>query len=191
MRIVGGSRRGRKISAPRGRDLRPTSERAREALFNILQHRDLPAAPLAGATIMDLFAGTGALGLEALSRGAGELYAIERDREALKHLRHNVHELDFDDEVTVIEGDATWFRKPGITEHRCDYAFLDPPYGENLVARTLRALAESDWLADQAVVIVEMGRQDEFAPPDEYAVLEDRRYGSARIVLLGWSAPKF
>lgn len=188
MRIVGGSRRGRKLAAPSGRALRPTSERAREALFNILTHRDLGPVSLRHARVIDLYAGTGALGLEALSRGAGELIAVERDRAALGTLHRNIRTLDFEDEARVIEGDATHLRPAGAREGERDFAFLDPPYDEAVAPDALKSLADGGWLRPGAIAIVELGRKGDFLQPEGFSVLDDRTYGAARIVILRWAA---
>ena len=181
MRIVGGSRRGRRLQAPDGRALRPTSERAREALFNILGHRDFSPLPLKGARVIDLFAGTGALGLEALSRGAVHLTAVESDGAALACLRKNVAALDFKTKVRVIQGDAT--RLPPAPEP-CAYAFLDPPYRGGKAAPALASLAENIWLVKGAVVVAETSAKEKLKAPEGFEEIERRRYGTAEIVIL-------
>jgi len=181
MRIVGGSRRGRRLKAPEGRALRPTSERAREALFNILGHRNFAPLPLKNARVIDLFAGTGALGLEALSRGATHLTAVESDGAALACLRENVRALDFHSKVRVIQGDAT--RLPPAPEP-CAYAFLDPPYRGGKAEPALESLAHNDWLVENAIVVTETSAKEVLAPPDGYQEIDRRRYGAAEIVIL-------
>jgi len=185
MRIVGGSRRGRRLKAPEGRALRPTSERAREALFNIIGHRDLAALPLKGARVIDLFAGTGALGLEALSRGAVHLTAVESDGAALACLRENIEALDFKKKVRVIQGDAT--NLPTAPEP-CAYAFLDPPYRGGKAAPALASLGENGWLLEGAVVVAETSAREKLTPPDGYEEIERRRYGAAEMVILRFVA---
>src|SRR5207253_1584702 len=127
MRIVGGSHRGRRLVAPPGEAVRPTSDRAREALFNILSHGRFAAAglPFADRPVLDAFAGTGALGLEALSRGASAAAFMESEREGLAALRRNVAALDAGDRAEIIAGDAT---RPPRALFACTVAFLDPPY---------------------------------------------------------------
>ena len=181
MRIVGGSRRGRRLQAPDGRALRPTSERAREALFNILGLREFSPLPLKGARVIDLFAGTGALGLEALSRGAVHLTAVESDGAALACLRKNVAALDFKTKVRVIQGDAT--RLPPAPEP-CAYAFLDPPYRGGKAAPALASLAENIWLVKGAVVVAESSAKEKLKAPEGFEEIERRRYGAAEIVIL-------
>src|SRR5215208_1710821 len=133
LRIVGGVHRGRRLVAPLGDTVRPTSDRAREALFNILSHGRFAASglPFAGNPVLDAFAGTGALGLEALSRGAGVAVFIEMEREALAALRRNIAALGEEDSAHLVAGDAT---RPPRAAMRCALAFLDPPYGSGLGA---------------------------------------------------------
>src|SRR3954469_15730837 len=128
MRIVGGRHRGRKLIAPPGDTVRPTSDRAREALFNILSHGRFAASglPFAGQPVLDAFSGTGALGLEALSRGASAAVVFETEREALTALRRNIAALGEEDSIHIVAGDAT---RPPRAAMRCAVAFLDPPYG--------------------------------------------------------------
>jgi 16S rRNA (guanine966-N2)-methyltransferase len=181
MRIVGGSRRTRRLAAPEGRSLRPTSERAREALFNILGHRDFAPFVLRGARVIDLFAGTGALGLEALSRGAAHLTAVESDTAALASLRHNINSLDFDDKARVIQGDAT--RLPPAPEP-CSYAFLDPPYRGGQAAPALASLVENGWLIEGAIVVAETSAKEVLEAPDGFEEIDRRRYGAAEILIM-------
>src|SRR5213082_978319 len=145
LRIVGGVHRGRRLTAPPGETVRPTSDRARQALFNILSHGSFAAGglPFAGRPVLDAFAGTGALGLEALSRGASAAVFIESDREWLTALRSNIAALDADDRAQIIAGDAT---RPPRASFGCAVAFLDPPYHSGLTAPALAALAAAGWL---------------------------------------------
>src|SRR2546427_13148413 len=139
LRIVGGLHRGRRLVAPPGELVRPTSDRAREALFNILSHGRFATSglPFADRPVLDVFAGTGALGLEALSRGASAAVFIESDREGLTALRRNIAALDADDRAQIIAGDAT---RPPRASFGCAVAFLDPPYHSGLAAPALAAL---------------------------------------------------
>src|SRR5438128_11106570 len=146
MRIVGGKHRGRRLLAPHGDTVRPTSDRAREALFNILSHGVFAGngIPFAGAAVLDAFAGTGALGLEALSRGAAQAVFFERDPEALAVLRENVRRLGEDARAQIMQCDATRPPRAGVS---CAVAFLDPPYRSGLSAAALEATAAAGWLA--------------------------------------------
>jgi 16S rRNA (guanine966-N2)-methyltransferase len=183
MRIVGGRHRGRRLLAPPGDTVRPTSDRAREALFNILSHGRLAAdgVPFAGAAVLDAFAGTGALGLEALSRGAAEAVFIERDPEAVAFLRRNVAALGESDRVEIVPGDATRPIRAGL---RCAVAFIDPPYRSGLAAPALEALDHAGWLTPDALTIVELGAREELVPPAGFTLLDERVYGAARLVFL-------
>lgn len=179
MRIVAGKHRGRRIEAPRGARLRPTADRVREAVFNILAHgeRDL----IAGAAVLDVFAGTGAMGLEALSRGAGDAIFIEKHQASLQCLGRNIARLGEVEQATVIRGEAT---RPGPAPRASSLVFLDPPYGSGLAEPALGALAEEGWLAPGATIVLELAGDDEFTPPAGFAISGDRAYGKTRVLIL-------
>jgi 16S rRNA (guanine966-N2)-methyltransferase len=183
MRIVGGRHRGRRLAAPPGDSVRPTSDRAREALFNILSHGRFAASglPFAGKPVLDGFAGTGALGLEALSRGASAAVFIETEREALAALRRNIAALGEEDSAHLIVGDAT---RPPRAVMRCAVAFLDPPYGSGLAAPAVAALASAGWLTEDALAVVEVAAREPLPIPDGFSVVDERVYGAARLVFL-------
>ena len=183
MRIVGGRHRGRRLLAPPGEAVRPTSDRAREALFDILSHGRSAAdgIPFAGAAVLDAFAGTGALGLEALSRGAAEAVFFERDPEALAILRRNVASLGENARAEILACDATRPPRAGL---RCAVAFLDPPYRSGLAAAALGAIAAAGWLAADALAVVEVGAREGFVAPAGFALIDNRVYGAARLVFL-------
>lgn len=183
LRIVGGSHRGRRLVAPPGELVRPTSDRAREALFNILSHGNFAASglPFADKPVLDAFAGTGAFGLEALSRGAGAAAFIENEREALAALRRNVGALGEEDRVQIVAGDAT---RPPRAAFACVLAFLDPPYRSGLAAPALAALASAGWLAEDALVVIEVAAREELPLPAGFIIVDERVYGAARLVFL-------
>jgi 16S rRNA (guanine966-N2)-methyltransferase len=183
MRVIGGRHRGRRLTAPPGDTVRPTSDRARESLFNILGHGDFAAAgsPFAGENVVDAFAGTGALGIEALSRGAARAAFIETDRAALAALRRNLAALDEEDAADIIAGDAT---RPPRAPYAAVLALLDPPYRSGLAGPALEALAQMGWLARHAVAVVELAATEPFSPPAGFAMIEERRYGAAKLVFL-------
>ena len=183
MRIVAGRHRGRRLMAPPGETVRPTSDRAREALFNVLSHGQFAAdgMPFAETTVLDAFAGTGALGLEALSRGAAAAVFIEQDREALFALRKNIAGLGEAARSRVIASDAT---RPPRALSPCVVAFLDPPYRSGLAAPALVALAAAGWFAPAALVVIELAAREKLALPAEFTVLDERVYGAARLVFL-------
>ena len=184
MRIVAGRHRGRRLVAPRGCDVRPTADRTRQALFNILEHGHFVAgggSPLRGALVLDAFAGTGAMGLEALSRGAEQAVFMETAREALEALQRNVAACREADHTEILRVDAT---HPPQARAGCSLAFLDPPYNSGLAAPCLAALAAAGWLAGGALCTVELAVGEDFTPPVGFEVLDERRYGAARVVLL-------
>jgi 16S rRNA (guanine966-N2)-methyltransferase len=183
MRIIAGRHRGRLLSAPPGEDVRPTGARAREALFNILAHGKFAAAGPAygGVRVLDAFAGTGAFGLEALSRGAAEAFFIENSRAALPILRQNIATLGETGRAHVISGDAT---APPRALAPGALAFLDPPYGKRLGALALTALAAAGWLEAGALCIVETSAKERIEPPPGFISLDERRYGAARLAFL-------
>jgi 16S rRNA (guanine966-N2)-methyltransferase len=183
MRVVGGRHRGRRLVAPPGDTVRPTSDRAREALFNILSHGEFAAAgsPVADGNVLDAFAGTGAFGIEALSRGAARAAFIETDRAALSALRRNLATLDEEDSADVVSGDAT---RPPRPPFASTVAFLDPPYRSGLAAPALTALAAMGWLAPRAIAIVEIAADEAFSPPEGFTVIDQRKYGAAKLLFL-------
>ncbi len=187
MRIVAGRHRARRLASPAGQGVRPTADRVREALFDVLAHNAYgpggEALP-AGARVIDAFAGTGALGFEALSRGAAHVTFIENDAGALRCLRRNAATLDEADAVTIVARDAT---RPGPADGACALAFLDAPYRSGLAAPALAGLASMEWLAGGALAVVELATEEDFAPPQGFADIDERRYGDTRIVFLRWS----
>lgn len=181
MRIVGGEFRGRPLKGPSSMAVRPTSDRLRESLFNILAHGygDI----VEGARVIDLFAGTGALGLEALSRGARFALFVDDGAEARALLRANVEALGAGGRTKVFRRDATRLgaMPPG---EAFTLAFLDPPYGRDLAPRALDSLREGGWLAPGALVVVEESAEVSLDPPAGYEAVERRVYGDTQIVFL-------
>ena len=174
MRIVGGRHRGRRLAAPGGTAIRPSGDRLREALFNILAHGDFPG--IEEAAVLDAFAGTGAFGLEALSRGAARATFIDRDT---TWVRRNADALG-EDNVVTIAADAL---HPPPAPFPVDIAFLDPPYGKGLAAPALAALARAGWIGPAACAIVETGR-DEALDAAGFSTIRQRTYGAARLLFL-------
>lgn len=179
MRIVAGRHRGRRLDVPAGLAVRPTSERAREALFDILEHGRFGGC--AEAHVLDAFAGTGALGLEALSRGARFVTFLEADRTARAVLLRNIAALGETARSLVLAADAL---HPPPARAPATLAFLDPPYAEDAAAPALVALHEAHWLAPDALVVIELAARRPFAPPAGFTLVEERRYGAARLVFL-------
>jgi 16S rRNA (guanine966-N2)-methyltransferase len=183
MRIVGGRHRGRRLLAPPGDAVRPTSDRAREALFDILSHGDFAAdgIPFAEETVLDAFAGTGAFGLEALSRGAAEAVFFEQNPEALAALRKNVANLGETARARILPYDATRPPRAGV---QCAVVFMDPPYRSGLAAPALRAIQAAGWLAPDGLAVIEVGAREELEPPAGFTRRDERVYGAARLVFL-------
>lgn len=181
MRIVAGRHRGRKLSAPPGEDVRPTSDRARTALLNILE-RGPPH--LRGCRFLDLFAGTGAVALEALSRGASAALLVEQARPAVAAIRDNVAACREDGRARLLVADAARLG-PARPERPFDIAFLDPPYGSGLLPPTLDRLVRGGWLAPGARVVCELAADEVLELSSPTLEPEDaRRYGAARLVFL-------
>lgn len=185
MRIVGGATRGRRLAAPEGKGARPTSDRARQALFNILEHGLDGAAALTGASVVDLFAGSGALGLEALSRGAAHATFVETDALALKCIRRNTGAMGAARSVTLLKLDAARLPPPPLAARApCALAFLDPPYNSGLAVPALGGLAAKGWIGPGSVCVVEVAAREDLAPPVGFAEIDGRTYGAARVVFL-------
>ena len=183
MRIVAGRHRGRPLVAPDGDLARPTADRARQALFNILAHT--PLVDLDGAHVVDCFAGTGALGLEALSRGARHASFIENHPAAQAALAANIATLGETANTTILRGDAT---RPPLAAAPCRLALLDPPYHSGLAVPCLVALVAGGWLTSGALAVVEVARDEGLAPPEGFTIEDERVYGAARLMFLVRSA---
>jgi 16S rRNA (guanine966-N2)-methyltransferase len=180
VRIVAGRHRGLKLATPADNAIRPTSDRAREALFNILAHR----LAFADAIVLDLFCGTGALGLEALSRGAAQAIFVDTRVEALELARRNVAAARETLRATFLRHDATQMPPARL---RAGLVFLDPPYRQGMITPTLGSLASRSWLAPDAVVVAECEAREVFELPAGYESFDERRYGRARLVFLHWA----
>jgi 16S rRNA (guanine966-N2)-methyltransferase len=181
MRIVGGRLRGRTLEAPKSQAIRPTADRLRESLFNILMHAY--GDPLTGARVLDLFAGTGALGAEALSRGASFVLFVDQGAEARALIRANVEALGLGGVSKVYRRDATGLGPVSPLEP-FSVAFLDPPYGKGLAERALASARGGGWLTPGALVVIEEEVEARFAPPEGYRELERRAYDDTEFVFL-------
>lgn len=179
MRIVGGALRGRALTAPRSQTVRPTSDRLRESVFDILAHRF--DDPVAGAVVIDLFAGTGALGLEAMSRGAARALFVDDGTEARALLRANTEALGLGGVTRIFRRDATKLgaAPPGET---FSLAFLDPPYGKGLGALALKALIDGGWLAKDALLVIEESADATIDLPAPLKQEDARRYGDTQFL---------
>jgi 16S rRNA (guanine966-N2)-methyltransferase len=184
MRIVSGEFRGKPIAAPPGHGTRPTSDRARQAVFNILEHAPWSAG-LREVRVIDLFAGSGALGLEALSRGAAFCLFVETDEAARGAIRQNIDAMGLFGRSRVHRRDATQLGlRPGSDGPAFDLAFLDPPYGRGLGEVALARLAQGGWLAPGAVAVFERGADEGSFRVEGYAELDRRTYGAAAVHFL-------
>ena len=183
MRIVAGELRGRPIRAPDGVAVRPTSDRARGAIFNILEHATWSEGVHARRAV-DLFAGSGALGLEALSRGAAACLFVDLAETSLAAVRHNVSAFGLEARARLLRQDATRLARRPDTDPGFDLAFLDPPYAKDLAAPALMALRSGGWLADGAVAVLEQGAGEPAPELPGFEPLDQRRYGAAQVVFL-------
>lgn len=184
MRIVAGSLKGRAITAPEGQNTRPTSDRARQAIFNVLEHASW-AEPLDGARVIDLYAGSGALGYEAISRGAAFALFVEIEDEARGAIRENADAWGLMGRTRVHRRSATDLGvRPGSDGEAFDIAFLDPPYRKGLGEQTLARLLEGNWLKPGATVVFERGSDEPEIETPGYERLDARDYGAARVLFL-------
>ena len=174
MRIIAGSRRGAQISAPKGTDTRPTSDRVRENAFNLL-------GPVDGTTVLDLFAGSGALGLEALSRGAERVVFVDNSRDACRTIDANVERLRLTGATVLCRDARRVLSEESAAGRRYDLVLLDPPYGLFPDLQTTLATHLPHVLADDGIVLVETDARSE--PELPLAVLKSRKYGSTRVTL--------
>jgi 16S rRNA (guanine966-N2)-methyltransferase len=181
MRVVGGRLKGRNLVSPASRDIRPTADRLRESVFNILVHAY--DNPLQDARVLDLFAGTGALGIEAVSRGALFTLFVDNGAEARALLRNNVEALALGGVTKVYRRDATNLG-PAYPMEPFSVAFLDPPYGKGLAEKALASLREGGWLTPGALLVVEEAKAAAFAAPGGFEELERRAYDDTEFVFL-------
>ncbi len=182
MRIVAGKFRAKRIEAPKGLTTRPTSDRVRQALFNVLEH-GVPQFDFAGARVLDLFAGSGALGLEAMSRGARFCLFVEESADARASIRRNVEALSLTGVTKIWRRDATRLGEAG-TMQPFDLIFLDPPYGKGLGLKALQSAAAGGWIRDGAVAILEERADAEIELPAAFQELDARIYGDTKIVVM-------
>jgi 16S rRNA (guanine966-N2)-methyltransferase len=179
MRVVGGSLRGRTLAGPKSAAIRPTADRLRESLFNIFAHAY--GDPVSGARVLDLFAGTGALGIEALSRGASFALLIDQSAEARALLRENVTALGLGGASRIFRRDATKLG-PAHPLEPFSLAFLDPPYGQGLAQQALASARDGGWFAPGALIVVEEAAKAQFAVPQGFSELERRAYDDTQLI---------
>jgi 16S rRNA (guanine966-N2)-methyltransferase len=181
MRVVGGRFRGRSIAGPKSSAIRPTADRLRESLFNILLHGY--GDPITGARVLDLFAGTGALGIEAASRGAAFVLFVDDGAEARALLRENTATLGLGGTTRIFRRDATKLG-PAHPLEPFTLAFLDPPYGQNLAAAALASAHAGGWFVSGALIVVEEATKSAFAAPDSFGEIERRAYDDTEFIFL-------
>lgn len=187
MRIVGGKARGLALATPKSNRIRPTTDRTRESLFNILAHR--PGFDLNRARVIDLFAGTGALGFEALSRGAEFALFVDDGVEAQSLIRRNMEAMRMNRQAKIFRRDAT---KLGPRTGMAPFtlAFLDPPYERGLGERALSSLDAGQWLAAEALVVFEEAEKAVIALPANFDLVDERRYGASIVRFLQYASVK-
>lgn len=186
MRIIAGKHRGRRIESPEGKDIRPTTSRTREAVFNILAHGTFgqEQSPLYGR-VADIFCGSGAMGLEALSRGASHVTFVDKSRTAIEALEYNLEAFGELENVKLLRGDSSTL--PQMAEP-FDALILDPPYHTGLAYGSLKTALSGGWLHENTVVTLELAWKEEVKVPQGYEILDERRYSNTRIVIMKPSA---
>ena len=181
MRIVAGAHRGAKLITPESEEIRPTSDRVRESLFNILDGGRFPNA-YKNKLVIDAFAGTGALGLEAISRGASHVVFLEQAVTSLKVLFQNIRRLNAQEIATVITGDAIELAK-NSTES-AGLVMLDPPYNSQIGAPCIQNLKDKGWINDNTLIVLEQTAKEEITLPTWVEELDDRQYGISRLIFM-------
>jgi 16S rRNA (guanine966-N2)-methyltransferase len=186
MRIVAGKFRGLILASPKDERVRPTSDRVREAVFNVLVHNDFGIGfRLEGARVLDLFAGTGAMGLEALTRGARYVLFVDDHAESRGLIRRNVETAHATGATKIWRRDATGLGPlPPNAGGPFELVFMDPPYRKGLVAGALTSMRNGQWLTPRALIVAEMAEGEMFAAPDWVEGVDERVYGDTKIVLM-------
>ena len=187
MRIVAGRFKGTALAGPKGQAIRPTSDRTREAIFNILAH-GLNSDAVEGARVLDLFAGSGALGLEALSRGAAFSLFVDEGAEARGLIRQNIERTRTTGITKVFRRDATRLGEAGRIQP-FDLVFLDPPYGKVLGEKALSSALRGGWLVKDALLVLEEAADADVAVPEGFEVLDQRVFGDTQVMFLKATSP--
>ncbi len=188
MHIFSGSLKGRKIVSPKGKEVRPTSGRTREAVFNILTHGNFlegNKTALEDSRVLDLYCGSGALAFESISRGASHAVLIDIENINLETARKNAIQMGIDKQITCIRSDSS---NPPPARMACNLIFIDPPYLSGLAAKTLANLSTSGWLAENAIIVLELEKRDDIKIPEEFEQLDERRYGITKVIILRWNS---
>jgi 16S rRNA (guanine966-N2)-methyltransferase len=192
MRVIAGKYKGRNIDTlqAKGKNIRPTTGKTREALFNILSHGQFVETGkklLEGARVLDLFCGSGALAIEALSRGAGFVVLIDMNKDHLEIARTNLKNIGEEQNAAFIRANSS---TPPPAHVPCNLIFIDPPYNQGLAQTTLENLVKGNWLAERAIIVVETAKKEDITTPEGFEELTDRHYGNSRIRILRWNGKK-
>lgn len=179
MRITGGEYRGRILNVPKGMDVRPTSDKVRQAVFNMLAPYDLPQ----GAQVLDLFCGTGALGLEALSRGAQFCTFIDKDQKSILCCKQNIEALGTKAQCKILKKDSTKLGEKALNYLPANLVFADPPYRQELVLPSLMTAVKHGWLAADALCVIETEKEANVFVPDVFTMVKRKKYGDTQIVI--------
>ena len=186
MRITGGEYRGRIVNVPKGKDIRPTSDKVRQAVFNSLLQYGLPE----GAQVLDLFCGTGVLGLEALSRGAQFCTFIDKSPDSLRCCKQNIKALGVEAQSKAIQKDATKLGERALNYLPANLAFIDPPYRQALVLPSLMEAIKQGWLAAGALCVIECEKDADIFVPDMFSLVRRKLYGDTQIVMCSYGPIK-
>jgi 16S rRNA (guanine966-N2)-methyltransferase len=184
LRIIAGKHRGRNIEIKQSTSIRPTGAMARGAIFNILMHGQFgehSTSPLIDKSVLDVFCGTGALGLEALSRGAAHVTFVDQSADSIALTRANVKRFGEEENAHFIRSDSTSLP---LSRIKCSLVFLDPPYNSGLAPKSLASLDKQGWLEKDAVIVVEMSDKETLVAPEHYTLFDERHYGNTKIAFL-------
>lgn len=187
MRIIAGKHRGRRIISIEGKTIRPTTGKAREAIFSIITSGSFldenGDSILDGAIVADICCGTGAVGLEALSRGAKQVIFIDSDSGAIQLVKDNLAAFKEETSTKALRADAISLPN---AQQRCQVVFIDPPYDSKIVPAILKSLESRNWLAENAVIICEVSRMEAPSLPENYRIINERHYGRTKVLILRW-----
>ena len=186
VRIIGGKNKGRKLLGPQGSLIRPTSDRIRESIFNILNWYF--SEGFLGKVVVDLFSGTGALGIEALSRGAQSAILVDKQTDAINLIKENVLKFEEEENAWVLKRDST---RIGSLPNGCsgtNIAFVDPPYEQDLVSTTLESLVQNNWLVRDALCVIEMSTKENFNCLTGFEKIDERKYGKTVIHMVKYNS---
>ncbi|MBP6985602.1 MAG: 16S rRNA (guanine(966)-N(2))-methyltransferase RsmD [Alphaproteobacteria bacterium] len=183
MRVIAGKHRGRPLARPPAMITRPTMDRVRESIFNMLTHADIEGKMdyVQGANVLDAYAGSGALGIECISRGAKFIYFFDKNTRALATVRENVWSLGEADSTKIMKADAT---QPPQAPFAMDLVLLDPPFGKNLTALCLPHLLKAGWIDEKTLIVAEIAAKEELNLPGNFTLLRERVYGTAQVFFI-------